>query len=374
MDLDLTDDQELFRSTTRKFLEAELPTARVRQLTEDAVGVDAALWRQGAELGWFSMLVPEEHGGGTISGAGVKDTAIVAEELGWSLFPGPVVVTNVVASALARSGPVAPCERHLPGLVEGSKIATWAFAEGGDHWDARGVELEARPAAGGYRLTGTKSPVEWATAADVMLVTARTAGGLAQFLVPRGAGGVSVTPLRSLDLTRRFAEVRFDDVEVTEDELVGSLDGADREVTHQLQLALALHCAETVGALDRLFNMTLQYMNDRFAFGRPLGSFQALKHRMADMLLWLESSKAAAVAACEAVQFGVDAPEVVAIAKAYIGDRGTAIARDCLQLHGGIGFTWEHDLHLFLRKIESNAALYGTPREHHDVLEELIGV
>lgn len=374
MDLELNADQELFRDTTRKFLEAQIPIQRVRALIDDPIGMDRDLWRQGGELGWFSMLVAEQHGGGSISGDGVRDLAIIVEELGRALLPGPVAATNVVAAALVEHGSSALRERYLLDLVGGATMATWAFAEANDRWDSEGITLEAAPVQGGFQLTGVKSPVEWAAAADCLLVTARTGDGLTQFLVPAGTAGVSLAPLVSLDLTRRFAQVRFDGADVPAEAVVGAVDGAEEVVGCQLELALALQCAETVGALDRLFEITLQYVKDRKAFGRPIGSFQALKHRLADMLLWLETSKAAAVAAVEAVQFASDAAEVVSVAKSYIGDRGPAIVRDCLQLHGGIGYTWEHDLHLYLRRVESNAALYGGPDRHRDRLADLIGL
>ena len=374
MDLDLSPDQELFRETTRKFLEAQCPIGRVRELIEDPVGMDRDAWRQGAELGWFSMLVPEEYGGGSVSGVGIRDLAIVAEELGRVLFPGPVLATGVVAFAIAEAGTDDQRAQHLPAIATGETIATWAFSEGNERWDSTAVALEAVPDGDGWRLSGVKTPVEYGAVAELLLVTARTPGGLTQFLVPAESPGVTVAALVGLDLARRFSEVSFDGVVVGPDALLGSPGGVERAVERQLQVAAALQCAETVGALDVTFDMTLQYMKDRRAFGRPIGSFQALKHRAADMLLWLESSKAVAVAAVEAVQFDVDAGEVVHIAKSYIGERGPAIIRECLQFHGGIGYTWEHDIHLYLRRVESNAALYGDTATHRDRLAELVGL
>lgn len=374
MDLELLDDQELFLETNRRFLTANWPVSAVRGLIEDEVGFDRSLWNRGAELGWTSMLVPEEFGGGSISGEGVADLAIVAEELGRALFVGPVVPSNVVAFALARWGTDQQSKEHLPGLAAGSEIAAWAIAEHNDRWGADAVGMEATPVDDGYRLSGVKTPVQDAHLADQLLVSARTGGGITQFLVARDTPGVRVSQLGGLDLARRFAEVRFDEVRVPSSAVVGEVDQAAGAIDAQLALAVTLQCAETVGAADRVFDMTLAYVKDRKSFGRPIGSYQALKHRLADMLLWLESAKAATVAAVKAVQFDVDALHQSSLAKAYVGDRCPVIVRDCLQMHGGIGFTWEHDIHLFLRRVESNAAIYGSPDYHRDRIAGVIGL
>jgi alkylation response protein AidB-like acyl-CoA dehydrogenase len=203
--------------------------------------------------------------------------------------------------------------------------------------------------------------VEAAAGADQLLVVARTPDGPAQFLVPAASPGVTVTPLRSLDFTRRYADVRFDHAEVAADAVVG--EGADIE--RQLQLAVALQCAETVGVVDRVLSFTLEYAFDRHTFGRALASYQALKHRFADMKTWLEACHATAAGAADAVQAGSpDAARLASVAAAYIGERSTTIIQDCVQLHGGIGVTWEHDIHLYLRRATVNRATYGTPHDH----------
>jgi alkylation response protein AidB-like acyl-CoA dehydrogenase len=373
VDLDLSDGQNLFLETTRKFLTTNWPVQAVRRLVDDPVGLDRAVWEKGAGLGWTAMLVPEDRGGGSISGHGVADLAIVAEELGRFLFVGPVLPCNVVAFALARWGTDEQAEAHLPGLVSGSEIGVWAGAEGNDRWGAEDVTMEAVPSGDGFRLSGVRSPVQDAHVADRLLVSARTPGGVTQFLAPSDAPGVSITQLARLDLARRFSRVQFDPVELPASAVVGEVDRATDAIDSQLALALALQCAETVGATDRAFEMTLAYVKDRKSFGRPIGSYQVLKHRLADMLLWLESAKAATLAAVEAVQFDSDAAYLTSLAKSYVGDRCPAIVRDCLQMHGGIGYTWEHDLHFFLRRIESNAAIYGRPEHHRDRLAGAVG-
>lgn len=375
MKLDLTHEQELVRDTTKRFLADQCPVTAVRALADSALGYDRQWWRRGAELGWTAMLVPEEHGGGSPSGDGLLDLVVVAEEMGRMVSPGPLVPINVVAAALARAGSHEQRRALLPGLAAGETAAAWCLAED-DKWDARGGECGARREGDGYVLQGRKSPVEAAVGADHLLVSIRTdGGGSTQFVVPADAPGISIRPLRSLDLVRRFAEVRFDAVAVPSSAVVGAAGGADADIEHQLQVAVVLQCAETVGAVDRTLAFTIDYAFQRFSFGRPLASYQALKHRFADAKMWSEASLATAAAAAAAVNAGTaDAAELVSVAAAYIGDRSTAIIQDCVQLHGGIGVTWEHDIHLYLRRAAVNAAVYGTPQQHRERIATLLAV
>jgi alkylation response protein AidB-like acyl-CoA dehydrogenase len=375
VELELQGDQELFVETTRRFLEAECPLTRVRALYDDPVGFDRASWVRGAELGWATMLVPEDLGGGSISGAGLLDLVLVAEAMGTLVTPGPFLPVNVVADTLARSGRPEQRDAELGALISGARIATWAFAEPTGRWDASGVALTATADAAGWVLSGTKSFVQDGAVADTWLVTARTGDGLTQFLVLSDTPGVTVRALQSLDMTRRFAELEFADVSVAESTVVGRVGDAAADVERQLQVALTLQNAETVGAVNRVYDFTLEYAKDRMAFGRPIGSYQALKHRFADMKVWLEACNATATAAARAVQDGADdASRLVSVAKAYIGDRAPAVVQDCVQLHGGIGVTWEHDLHLYLRRVAQNAALYGSARDHRLRVATLLGV
>ena len=366
MDLHRSEDQELFRETTRRFLESTCPVPTVREWAEkEPDGYPAEWWRRGAELGWTSLLVSEDDGGGSISGHGLLDLVLVAEEMGRLVSPGPLVPTNVVAAALSASG----SGRHaevLADLLSGEAVAAWCLAEAGA-WSADGVTLSAVAADGGFVLDGTKGPVEAAAAADHLLVAARVDGELTQFLVPRAASGVTVTPLESIDLVRRTATVEFDSVAVGDSSVVGEVGGAAADIERQLQLAVVLQCAHMVGALDTMFNLTLEYSFDRYTFGRPLASYQALKHRFADLKLWLEACHATAGGAARAVDAATErAFELVSVAKSYIGDRGPAILQDCVQLHGGIGVTWDHDLHLYLRRVVYDRAMHGTPADHRE--------
>jgi alkylation response protein AidB-like acyl-CoA dehydrogenase len=209
------------------------------------------------------------------------------------------------------------------------------------------------------------TPVEAGAQADELLVTARTGDALTQLLVPVGTPGVVIEPLGSVDLVRRFASVRFEQARVPAAFVVGDVDGAEAAVERQLELAIVLQCAETVGALDRVFEFTLEYLADRSSFGRPLASYQAIKHRFADMKMWLETAHGATELAARAVQDDdADAAEIVSAAASYLGDHATEIVQECTQLHGGIGVTWEHDLHLYLRRVTMHRNLYGTPAQH----------
>ncbi len=375
VELELTDDQALFCETTRKFLAAESPINAVRGLEHDPAGFTSDYWRRGAELGWTSMLVPEIDGGGSLSGEGVLDLVLVAEEMGRLVSPGPLVPVSVVASAIAEMGTADQRSQVLPGIVAGELIAAWCYAEPGACWEADRIRLEAAPRGDGFVLSGVKAPVEAGAQAQQFLVTARTDAGLTQFLVPSDAPGLTITPMESLDLVKRFGEVRFDAVQVAASAVVGDVGAAAPHVERQLQIAVVLQCAETVGAADRVLEFTLEYAHDRYSFGRPLSSYQALKHRYADMKMWLEACHATTSAAARAVQRrAADAAEVVSAAKAYVGQHATDIIQDCIQLHGGIGVTWEHDLHIYLRRATVNRGLYGSPTEHRERIAVLLGM
>ena len=357
MELELSEEQAFFQQTTRKFLTAECPIATVRGLESTPDGYAADYWIRGSALGWTSMLVPEADGGGSLSEHGLLDLVLVAEEMGRLVSPGPLVPVNVVAAALARSGTADQKAAVLPGLLGGTAVAAWC--------GPRPVRATSR--GDGLVLDGTVAAVEAGAQAGHLLVVADTGAGRTQVLVPADAPGLTVTPLDGLDLVRRYAEVHLGSVAVPASAVVGLLGGAADDVEHQLQVAVALQCAETVGAADRMFELTLEYLGDRYSFGRPLSSYQALKHRVADDKMWLEACHAIATAAARAVATGADdAGEVVSAAKAWIGPHATELIQDCVQLHGGIGVTWEHDLHLYLRRATVNRVAYGTPEEHQE--------
>jgi alkylation response protein AidB-like acyl-CoA dehydrogenase len=365
MDTALSDSQELLRETTRRVLEDHCPLPRVRELISDPIGFDHETWARGAELGWYASLVPEDYGGGSVSGSGLLDAAVVAEELGRMVHPGPFQATNVVALAISERGNDVQRAARLPSIAGGDSIASWAFAEGDGAWGAEAVHLAVTESRGDYRLDGVKTCVQDAQSADLLLVTGRAPDGLSQFLVPTDTPGLSIEPLESLDLARRFADVRFTDVRVPAESLLGDPGAAAGAVERQMQVALVLQCAETNGAAAEALALTVQYCKDRVAFGRPIGSYQALKHRMADHRMWMEGSFAAASYAAAAVQARrPDAAVAARVAKAHVGKWSTFTLHDCIQLHGGIAMTWDYDLHLYFRRAISNEVIYGSPVEH----------
>ncbi|MGH3250158.1 MAG: acyl-CoA dehydrogenase family protein [Trebonia sp.] len=376
MEYNLTSDQVLYRDTTREFLTKEAPLTKVRELAAEHRGFEPAWWRRGAELGWTSMLVAPDLGGESISGNGLVDLAIVAEEMGRLVSPGPLVPVNVVVMALSHATTAAAHHAVIEELMSGLATASWAVYEPGHGWDPAAIELTATASAGGYLLNGVKDRVESGDQADYLLVTARTADGPAQFLVPAGTPGVTVTAGQSLDLVRRFASIRLDEVFISADGRVGTgPDETAAAVRRQLQAAVALQCAELTGAAGRVFEFTVGWAFDRYSFGRPLASYQALKHRFADMRLWLEAMSATSAAAARAFPAGgPEAAELASVAKAYAGERATDIVQDCVQLHGGIGVTWEHDIHLYLRRVTVDRVLWGTPSEHRRLVADILNV
>ena len=353
MELELTEDQAFLLDTTRRFLDASASIPAVRALEGDPAGFAEAYWRQGAELGWTSLLVPEALGGGSLSEHGLLDLVLVAEELGRHVAPGPLAPVNIVAAAIARTGTPEQQEAVLPSLLDGSAVAAWCGHS----------PVEATAEGGGWVLSGSIPAVEAGAQADHLLVAATDGSEVVQLLVPVTTPGVEVRPLAGLDLVRRHAAVTFAGARLAGDAVVG---GAD-EVERGLQLACALQCAETCGLIDVVFAMTVEYLGDRYSFGRPLSSYQALKHRLADDKVVLEACHAAATAAARAVATASpQAGELVSVAKSWIGPQATELIQDCVQLHGGIGVTWEHDLHLYLRRATGNRVLHGTPEWHAD--------
>jgi alkylation response protein AidB-like acyl-CoA dehydrogenase len=360
-----TEEQEFFRATTERFLVEQVPPDALRGLRDDAAGFDRDYWRRGAELGWTSLLVDEAHGGGSISGAGLVDLSLVAYEFGHHAAPGPLTATNVVASALGDHGVDGPQAEVLSGLLSGETIATWCAPELGARADTWRTGAEIERAGDALVLRGSVRPVEHAGQADHLLVTARDGAGLTQLLVPAGAEGISIEALETVDLTRRFGAVTFDGVRVGADAVVGVAGEASDAVARQLRRAVAMLNSEAVGAMQGAFDMTVEWSFDRYSFGRPLASYQALKHRFADMMSWLQAGHAISDAACAAAQADEpNADELASAAKAFIGRHGGELIQDCVQLHGGIGVTFDHDLHLFLRRLTVNRSVAGTPREH----------
>jgi alkylation response protein AidB-like acyl-CoA dehydrogenase len=371
MELALSDDQEFFRGTTRKFLGSECPIPKVRALRDDPAGFERDYWRQGAELGWMSMLVPEEFGGGSVSENGLADLALVADAFGAHVAPGPLLPCNLVAAALARSGTDEHQSEILPAIIAGDVVATWATTEAPPHDRLGDIALRAEADGADFVLTGVKSPVEAGAEADQLLVTATTDAGPTQFLLAPDTPGVTVTPLRSVDLVRRYARIQFEGVRLPAGAVVGEVGNGAADLEAQLQVAGVVQSAEMVGAAQVVFDFTLDWAFSRYSFGRPLASYQEIKHRFADMKMWLEASHGLADLAARHQERDDDAALATSTAKAYTGDYLAELVEDCVQMHGGIGVTYEHDIHLFLRRITVDRLTYGTPTDHRQRIAAL---
>jgi alkylation response protein AidB-like acyl-CoA dehydrogenase len=354
----------LFASTTQSFLEKEASLSRLRELHEAGTSFEADWWRRAAELGWTSLLVPEDLGGGSVSGDGVADLALVAELAGRTVAPGPLHPVSTVLAALVE----AP-EKHedtIESLISGETVASWAVYEPGKKWAPLHTTVTATRTETGYRIDGVKDRVEAGADSAVLLVVAQSDGAVRQFLVPTDAQGVRIEPQRSIDLVKSYARVHFDGVEIDESAVVGSAEQTAELIARQSQIAQVLQCAEVVGILDTVLAFTIQWGFDRHSFGRPIGSYQALKHKYADLKIWFEACRATTNAAvAEVASRSPGADMAVSVAKSYVGEHAPGMLQDCIQLHGGIGVTWEHDLHLFLRRVTLYRSMFGTPEEHN---------
>jgi len=355
-------DQSFLLETTTRFLADKVPPAVLRSLRDDPQGFTDDYWRQGVELGWTHLLVDEALGGGSASGDGLVDLSLIAFEFGRRAAPGPLLVSAIVAGALSDAG---GHDDLVKALLAGESLVTWAFSEGPGHQELGERRLRIRAEGEHLVLDGVKRPVESAARATHLLVTGTSDQGPTQVLVPADAPGVTVQPMSAVDLTRRFDKVTFDGVRVGREAVVGELGGAGRDVRRQLLRSLVVAASESVGAMQTAFDLTLEWTFDRYSFGRPLASYQAIKHRMASLTTWLEASHAIADEAAAAVAADrADGAKLASAATAYIGERGSELLQDCVQLHGGIGVTFEHDLHLYLRRHTLNRGMYGTPSEH----------
>jgi alkylation response protein AidB-like acyl-CoA dehydrogenase len=379
----ITDDQRMLVDACARLMMDTYPLERVREMAYEDAAFAAAYRRRAAELGWYSMLVPEGLGGGTISGNGVLDAALIAYQRGRLLQPGAFVGTNVVAYALAAAGTEEQRGKVLPSLISGEASASWVVTDSPGAPAMDGV-VSATRTGGGFRLSGDATFIEDPGPRGWFLITAAGDDGPGLFLVRADEPGLHAQPLGSLDLTRRFLALHLDALDVPRSALVENDGGAADLIDRLLGIACVLTTAESVGAMDYELAITVQYAKDRIAFGRPIGSFQAVKHSLADSSLLLEMSKAIARAAAQHLGDDVDYGayqgsggygfQAASMAKAFVGDCGIDLAQSCFQTFGGIGFTWEHDQHLYLRRLTSDAAFFGDPAWHRERLCQLSGI
>ncbi|MET7473813.1 acyl-CoA dehydrogenase family protein [Streptomyces sp. NPDC005648] len=363
MDFELSEEQAMLREASRDLLADQAPIERVRAWADRGEDVDPEMWRLTAGLGWPGLALPEEYGG---SGQGLVELALLAEELGRALGRGPYAPTAIVGRALAAAGSSGLRAEVLPGLAAGADWATWAFAEPHAPWSLDGIRATARAEGDTIVLDGVKTAVQDAGGARRLLVTARCRGVPASFLVDRDTPGVAVRRQQVLDLTRSFYEVRLHGVRVPRER---HLDAGPDEIQRWLDEASVLRCADALGVMERMLRLTVEHTRSRVQFGRPIGMFQAVKHACADMALLVRGARAATYCAAMAADAGADDAERAACAAAsYVAAGAGEVAGRALQLHGGIGFTWEHELHLHLRRARADSVLYGDAAVHRDRL------
>jgi alkylation response protein AidB-like acyl-CoA dehydrogenase len=366
----LTEEQAFLGSTVRGFLEDRAAERAVRRVMETADGIDRALWRDLAgSLGACGLSVPEGLGG---AGATFVETALVCEELGRSLACVPYLSSVVLAQTLLLDSADPDAQaRWLPGLCSGDTIATVALVEPDRKWHGRDSQLQATYVDGDWRLTGSKTYVLDGHVADVLFVIARTGAGLTIFAVDAAAPGLTRTQLPTMDQTRRLARV---DLAQTPGVLVAAPGDAEKLIGRLLQVAAVAVAAESLGGAERVLEMAVDYAKVRVQFGRPIGSFQAIKHKCADMLIQVESARSAVCLARQVLGDGQDSelPIAAALAKAYCCDAYVFCAEENIQVHGGIGFTWEHPAHLYFKRARTNQVLFGDPYQHRDRIARLL--
>ncbi len=371
MNFAFTDEQDELRKIVRSFLEAKSPESAVREQMETERGYDEAVWSQMAEqMGLQGLHIPEEYGG---SGFSYVELGIVLEEMGRSLLCAPFFSTVVLAAnTLIQCGDESAKKDYLPGIASGETIATVAFTEPSGKWDASGIEMEATKSADGYTLTGTKMYVIDGHVADLILVVARTDAGVSLFAVDGNAAGLTRTPLSTMDQTRKQARLEFEN---TPARLMESEGIGWDFMARVLDLVAVGLAAEQVGGAQKVLEMAVEYAKVRVQFGRPIGSFQAIKHKCADMLLEVESAKSAAYYGmwC-AAEMDDELPSVASLAKAYCSEAYFHAAAENIQIHGGIGFTWEHPAHLYFKRAKSSELLFGDPTYHRELLAQRIGI
>jgi len=373
-----TDEQEQLRAAVRQFLADKSPVSEVRRLLGSQPGYDQSVWDQlTGQLGLAGLAIPAEYGG---AGSGFAEVAIVLEEMGRALFPSPYLSTAMLATAAILAAADEESKKALlPGIASGEVIAALGIAENDGRWDAGGVALAAvggegavAPAGAAYRLTGHKAYVLDGMAARLLIVVARIGDDIGFFAVDGAAAGLTRTAASTLDLTRPVARLEFDGTPAA---LIGPLARAGEALDRTLDLAAVGLAAEMAGGAQRCLDMAVAYAKTREQFGRPIGSFQAIKHKCAGMLLDVETAKTAAHYAAWAAAAGSDELGAAAnLAKAHCAEAYFRVAGDNIQVHGGIGFTWEHDAHLYFKRATASQLLFGDPVYHRELLAERIGL
>ncbi|HVA82056.1 MAG TPA: acyl-CoA dehydrogenase family protein [Candidatus Binataceae bacterium] len=375
MDFGFSEEQEMLRDAAKRFLADNCPTKFVRQMMADATGHDQAFWKKIVELGWPGLLVPENYGG---QGGAFLDLTVVIEEAGKALVPGPFFTAALLGVPLVvEGGSEAQKKELLPRMAKGEFIGTLALAEAAGRFDADGVQMKATKSGSDYTISGEKFFVPDAHVANGMAVAVRTSGsgekGITLLLVPTNAKGVTITQLKTVDMTRRLCHVKFDNVKASG--ILGKPDEGWPILSRVLNIATAGLATEMVGTAQKALDMAVDYAKTRVQFGKPIGSFQAVKHKCVDMMVLVENARSLVYYACWTVDTNNDEQKTaVPMAKAYASDMAKNVTSEAIQVHGGIGFTWEHDMHLYHRRALAGEANLGNGPVHREtVARALLG-
>ena len=365
MQFGLSDTQQTLKTTARKFLSTECPLADVRRLSESEHAFDAALWRKIADQGWTGILFDEQYGG---SGMSMVDMAAVLEEMGRALLPGPYLSTVLLAGpAIDRAGEDGAKHKYLTTICSGETKATLALLEQHASWSHHDVKMTVKKTGSGYTLSGHKLFVPDAGVADLLVCAVKIDQELALFVVAAKTPGVKIERMPSIDNTRPLYAVSFDNATLPADALLARGERAHAGLHYAMNVATTGLTAEMVGGMQRLLDITVEYAKTRKQFGKPIGQFQAVQHQCADMLVYTESSRSAAYYAAWALsEGGEDANAAISVAKAYASDAYREVGNRAIQVHGGMGFTWENDIHLFYRRAKASEIAFGDATWHRE--------
>jgi alkylation response protein AidB-like acyl-CoA dehydrogenase len=367
MEFDLSKPQRLLQQSARDLFTRSCPAKKVRELMATDTAFDTELWSAVSEQGWPGIHLSESQGG---LGLGVVDLVVVAEEMGRACFPGPFLGTVWAATLIAGANSKS---KHLQSLATGESKGAVALLESDASWDLAEVRLQAKPAGKAYQLTGRKSFVSDAGVADVMVSVARVGSDFAIFTAPAKTPGVSIKATPGLDQTRKLYDVTFEGVTLGAEEVLAVGDAARRALDRSMQVATLFVCADMLGGMQWILEDAVEYAKTRQQFGKTIGSFQAVQHMCADMLLWTESARSAIYYAAWALDSDPEnAARAVSTAKVYTSDASREVANRGVQVHGGIGFTWEHDLQLYYKRSKASEILFGDASHHRDQMADMV--
>jgi len=370
MDFDLTKPQKLLQESARTFFSRECPAERVRELMETETAYDEGLWAAIADQGWTGLIIPEEYGG---LGLGLVELAAVAEEMGRACLPGPFISTVWAAALIDRAGSEGQRAQYLEAISTGRMKATVALLESTADWNPAAVQLRAEKEPKGYRLSGRKEFVTDAATADLIVCVARSGDDLVLLPVERGSQGLTVTLTPGIDATRKLYTLDFDGVIVPTTTALEFSRRTQDALDQSMGVATVALCAEMLGGMQWALEHTVEYAKTRQQFGRPIGAYQAVQHQCADMLLMTESARSAVYYAAWAVTENDPAARLaVSMAKAYCSDAAREVGNRGIQVHGGIGFTWEHNLHLYYKRAKASEIMFGDANYHREQLARLV--